>query len=333
LNFLGLGDKVGTAVPQLRRGAPRGRRTVVTAAMLCAVAVGTGVAIAGVGSVFDSRPPYGNPGGGCDRAPERQQKEANGANQPLCGSRYGDKLKASRWGGHHMDGYQGNDVFRADNKSSVGDEIVGGPGRDTAYIDKNDEVIGVEVCKPIKCPKPSASLAALTGRPLSKTRVGEDRAGEDRFTVYRSRIECRLSPSEGKRQMWFLVEPQIRAADASSRIDWQTVAWSPALYKLVGTEWVLDVENIWLFDRTSDARPVGVPQYFNWWRRFTGKKERWFVWFEPPQPGTYQVRLRYYGYKTTKVPAYRWEDDAESVDPHYSSEGFEGPTHKWCVFP
>jgi hypothetical protein len=294
--------------------------------MLCTVAVGTGAAIAGVGSVFASRPPYGDPGGGCDPASERQQKEANAANQPLCGSRYADKLKASQWGGHHMNGYQGNDVFRARNKE--GDEISGGPGRDTAYIDKNDEVVGVEVCKPIKCPKPSASFAALTGRPLGKTR-----ASETTPSVFRARIECRLSRSDGTRQMVFLLEPQIRAANATSRIDWQTVAWQPALYKLEGTEWVFRAANIWLFDRTSDARPLGDPHYSNWWRRFTGKKQRAFVWFEPSSPGTYQIRLKYWWFQTKRVPAGGFEDDAESVDPHYSTEGFEGPTHKWCIFP
>jgi hypothetical protein len=125
----------------------------------------------------------------------------------------------------------------------------------------------------------------------------------------------------------------MRAVDATSGVDWQTVAWSPVLYKLVGTEWVLHAQNIWLFDRTNDRAPANQ-FYANWWRRFTSKKkERWFVWFEPPEAGTYQVRLRYYWYKTNRVPAHAWEDDVDSVDPHYSSAGFEGPTHKWCIFP
>jgi hypothetical protein len=291
--------------------------------LACAIGFATGIAVAGIGSLA-AKPPYGDPSG-CDPEPDQQQLTAKRPGEPMCGSRQGDRLKATQWGSHHMAGYQGNDVFHARNRARAGDEIVGGSGRDTAYIDANDRVVGVEVCKPIRCPKPSAYL--------SRRRIDKPRsASQLRYPAYQSKIECRRAPSDQKPQMWFLMEPQLRPVDATPGVDWQTVAWSPALYKLEGTQWVLQQEGIWLFDRTSDATPVFRP-YENWWRRFSGDKERWFQSFKPTPPGTYQVRLRYHWYATGTVPEYTREHSADSVNSHYSSDGFEGPTHQWCVFP
>jgi hypothetical protein len=312
---------------QIRPGR-RVIRTAVFVAILCCIGLASGVAVAGtnwITAAFQGGPGYADPGG-CDPEPERQEETANRPNEPLCGSRFADRLKVSRWGGHHMRGYQGNDIFRAQNGNP--DEIRGDSGHDMAYIDPQDVVIGVEACKPIPCSR-AASMASLASLRPSKLAGAEFGPGD--YHVYLSRTECRIGEN-GKRLMWFISEPILRAVNATPRVDWQTVAWSPVLYKLDSAQWTKVAEQEWLWDRTNDTSPPDR-MHENWWRRFTGQKERAMVWFEPSSPGTYQVRLRYYWYKSGQVPAFFWEDDANSVDPHYSASGFETPTHKSCVFP
>lgn len=289
---------------------------------MCVLGLTAGVAVARTGLISAILGLPGPEPVACDPEPDRQLEKANYHEEPLCGSRYADRLTASKWGGHHMRGFQGNDVFRARNKSP--DEIRGDSGHDTAYIDANDSVVGVEVCKPGPCPY--SKLRASTAAP-HRRRAAE----EPHYPAYISRTECRVL-DDGTRQLWFISEPILRAVDATPRVDWQTVAWSPVLYKLESSRWVKVDENIWLWDRTNDTAPPDR-LHGNWWRRLTGDKARTLLSFEPTAPGTYQVRLRLYWYRTARVPEHYWEDSAESVDPHYSAWGFAGPPYKWCVFP
>jgi hypothetical protein len=298
-------------------------RVAVVVALVCSLGVASGVAVAGTTLVRALLAQPGPEPSSCDPEPERQQEKARYHGEPLCGSRMADRLTASPRGGHHIRGFQGNDLIRAQNGEA--DEIRGDSGRDTAYIDAKDVVVGVEVCKPIPCRSARLSASAVTHP--SRT-VGAD---EFRYPAYISRTECRVL-DDGTRQMWFISEPILRAVNASPRVDWQTVAWSPVLYKFENSQWVKVEEEIWLWDRTNDTSPPDR-LHQNWWRRFDGSKPRTMLSFELSGPGVYQVRLRLYWYKTARVPEYLWEDDAESVDPHYSAWGFGSPTFKWCVFP
>jgi hypothetical protein len=301
----------------------RRSRVAAAVAIVGALGVASGAAVAEtslIAAVLAKPPPEQ---ASCDPEPERQEQKARYSGEPLCGSRMADRLTASTWGNHHIRGFQGNDIIRARNGDP--DEIRGDAGHDTAYIDSTDSVVGVEVCRPIPChqARMSAMPAARPSRPLG--------ADELRYPAYISRTECRVL-EDGTRQMWFISEPILRAVDATPRVDWQTVAWSPVLYKLEGSQWIKVDEEIWLWDRTNDTAPPDR-LHQNWWRRFTGDKPRTMVSFELSGPGVYQTRLRLYWYPTARVPEYLWEDDADSVDPHYSAWGYGGPTYKWCVFP
>jgi hypothetical protein len=307
-----------------RRERARISRVAVALAIVCSLGVVSGVAVAGTSLVGALLAGPGPEQRSCDPESERQEQKARYSGEPLCGSRKADRLTASTWGNHHIRGFQENDIIRARNGDP--DEIRGDGGHDTAYVDAVDSVVGVEVCRPAAACRAARLNAMVANRP-SRT-LGAD---ELRYPAYISRTECRTL-DDGTRQMWFISEPILRAVDATSRVDWQTVAWSPVLYKLEGSQWVKVDEEIWLWDRTNDTAPPDR-LHQNWWRRFTGDKARTMVSFELSGPGVYQTRLRLYWYKTTRVPEYLWEDDAESVDPHYSAWGFGGPTFKWCVFP
>jgi hypothetical protein len=307
-----------------RQGRVRISRVVVALAIVCSLGVASGVAVAGTNLISAVLGGPGKEQHSCDPEHERQAEKGRYYEEPLCGSRWNDRLTASKYGGHHMRGYQGDDVFRARNGQA--DEINGDPGHDTAYVDSSDKVVGVEVCKPIQaCRNVRVRTTTVARRP---TKRGAD---ELRYPAYLSRTECRVR-EDGRREIWFISEPLLRAVDSTPRVDWQTVAWSPVLYKLEGSQWVEVLEHVWLWSRTNDTAPPDR-LHQNWWRSFTGAKERAMIWFEPSAPGTYQVRLRLYWYKTARVPAYLFEDDEESVDPHYGKWGYAGPTHKWCLFP
>lgn len=299
-------------------------RVAVAVAIVCSLGIASGVAVGGTDLIGALLAGPGPEQRACDPEPERQAQRARYSGEPLCGSRMADRLEASTWGNHHIRGFQGNDVIRAQNGDP--DEIRGDSGRDTAYVDPVDSVVGIEVCRPAAACRAARLNARLTTQ--VPRYLGPD---EFDYRAYISRTECRLLP-DGTRQMWFISEPILRAVDATPRVDWQTVAWSPVLYRFEGSQWVKVEEEIWLWDRTNDTAPPDR-LHQNWWRRTTGDKARTLLSFELSGPGVYQVRLRLYWYKTARVPEYLWEDDAQSVDPHYSSEGFGGPTYKWCDFP
>jgi hypothetical protein len=307
-----------------RRERTRISRVAVALAIVCSLGVASGVAVAGTSLVGALLAGPGPEQRSCDREPERQEWKARYSGEPLCGSSKADRLTASTWGNHHIQAFQGDDLIRARNGDP--DEIRGDTGYDTAYVDANDSVVGIEVCKPAAACRAARRNASVGMR--APRGVGADAF---RYPAYISRTECRLL-DDGTRQMWFISEPILRAVDASPRVDWQTVAWSPVLYKFENGQWVKVEEEIWLWDRTNDTAPP-TRLHQNWWRRFDKDKARTMVSFELSASGIYQVRLRLYWYKTARVPQYLWEDDAESVDPHYSAWGFGGPTHKWCVFP
>jgi hypothetical protein len=230
----------------------------------------------------------------------------------ICGSRYDDKLPSKL--GATIWGYAGKDTIQARNGRA--DEISGGPGKDTATVDAKDTVKGVEKClgRP-SCPRASASVKRLT-------------ASQVQFVLEEPIVVCDLEPGSENRRMWLPLEPKMRAADTTSRIDWQTVAYTPVLYRHDGTDWRVYRERIWLFDRTFDPSERATPFTGNFWRH-TRTKQRTSVFFYVDDPGTYRVSVRYHWYRTPSVAAHEVVD---AVDDHFGE--FETDrTHQSCTFP
>jgi hypothetical protein len=139
-------------------------------------------------------------------------------------------------------------------------------------------------------------------------------------------MECSLE-SDGVRRVRFIRYPNVRAADATPQVDFQTVAWYGYLYKL-GTDGVWRVarrSSGWLWDRTYDLQVTNAPA--NVWRSFVTNDPAGLV-FHPQEPGTYRAAVKYHWYETADAPAY---DRYIWVRDHYGP--YEDPTRTMCVFP
>jgi hypothetical protein len=243
--------------------------------------------------------------------------ESESWGQKLCGTDDGDGFTA-RAGSHHIEGFRGDDNIVAVN-GYPDEKIWGGPGRDTGTFDKCDRgrIKGVEKmnfsksrCTPK--PKPRRRTAALT------------------YPFWQPTVECGLGAETGRPRIRFVHEPLIRAADTTANVDWQTVAWSGLLYKWDGEQWVFRGQTNWLWDRTYDEQVEAFPGHY--WRRLDRpSNERWFVSFNPTEPGVYRVAIRYYWYAAPLAPRYTFVAWAST---HYGPAEFEDhPAHRWCVFP
>jgi hypothetical protein len=237
----------------------------------------------------------------------------DGGGGAICGSQYPDKITVTgRKGSSSIWTFGGVDYVNAKNKKP--DEIWNGPGRDSGAYDSCDVVHDIDAGQvaPGKCPgvKASSGLRSL--------------AAID-YPGYLPVMDCRLA-SDGRRLIRFDEEPAMRAVDATSRVDWQTVAWSGLMYKWDGTKWVFVVQTLWRYDRTYDEQVDAFPG--NYWRLFT-TNERSFVSFYPSGPGQYRIAIHYRWYKEGRVPNH----DLLVWAGQHLGRYEDYPGQEWCNFP
>lgn len=230
----------------------------------------------------------------------------------LCGTRGNDQLKALRSSGPgEIFGYQGNDVL--DTRNGKPDEVYGGPGRDSGKFDACDKVRDTEVVAP-----QAPACPGVKKRTMAVTALD--------YPSYRAKMECSLE-SDGVRRVRFIRYPGMRAADATSEVDFQTVAWYGYLYKL-GDDGVWRIARRaagWLWDRPYDLQVTSFPG--NVWRSFVTNDPDGLT-FHPQEPGTYRTAVKYHWYATPDAPAH---DRFVWVRDHYGP--YEDPTRTMCVFP
>jgi hypothetical protein len=229
-----------------------------------------------------------------------------GTNYPdtLCGTRGADRLVAVG-GGDSAWGYPGADDFRARN--GLPDEIYGGPGVDKGTFDPCDRVMDVE-------------HATRSGTCHERPR----RFGAAAVLPYVAPVvECYYA-ANGDRTLNVLVEPEMRAIDATARIDFQTVAWSVGLLRLTdgGPQFV--GQGSWFWDRVYDEQVEASPG--NYWRSFkTG--QRTFVTYTVRDPGTYVLGVYLHWYATDSSPA---RDEVAIARAHYGPA--ENADQSACTF-
>jgi hypothetical protein len=258
------------------------------------------------------------------------------SDEPVCGGRANDTLRATRAG--TIIAYQGADTIYAAQAPAVANEINGGSGPDRATVDEQDlaNLTGVEMCKlngKGKWRSCETLVRAYNARhPAARREVN--------YPSYEEYVQCRLVPGTTDRQIIFLKEPTVRAVDATSHPDWETVAYQASLYKWTGvgpatdtadgSGWTFVSEKPWLWDRTVDetALPT-VFGFLNYWRTFKGNDRSW-VWLNVDGPGQYRIGVTYHWYATKNVPEH---DEYYWAAAHFGEDQFEVPDHTWCNFP
>jgi hypothetical protein len=230
-----------------------------------------------------------------------------GTNYPdtLCGTR-GDDRMITVGGGDSAWGYTGADDFRARN--GLPDEIYGGPGVDKGLFDPCDQVLNVErASRSGTCHERPRRLGALSELPYVPPVV-----------------ECYYDVN-GDRTLNVLVEPEVRAIDATSRVDFQTVAWSAGLLRITDSGPQVILHGSWFWDHTYDEQVEAFPG--NYWRSFTTGK-RTFVSYVVPYPGTYALGVYLHWYATKTSPA---RDASAYARAHYGPA--ENADQSACTFP
>lgn len=288
----------------------------LAAAVLAALTVTSlGPGLAGATTLRASAGPGGAEPAPCNPETERVNGAAPVARGvPICGSRYDDTLRSRH--GHSIWAYPGKDVISARNGKA--DEIRGASGVDRAVVDAKDIVWGdVERCPPYpRCPR-----ARTTARQLAVSQV--------QFFKEEPIVVCDLEPGTENRRLWLPLEPKVRAADSTDRVDWQTVAYRAILYRHDGTDWRVRNQSSWFFDRTFDPSERATPFFGNFWRHLRTKQRQQVVSFYADDPGTYRVSIKYYWYRTPSVREHETED---VVDDHFGE--FETDRrHESCTFP
>jgi hypothetical protein len=226
----------------------------------------------------------------------------------LCGSRGPDWFKTVG-GGDHVWTYQGNDTIVSRDRKP--DEVWGGPGRDTADTDWCDTVHGVENRK-----ISTADCPGVKSQGWSQA--------TDELPAFDPVVEC-WTATDGSRRILYLWEPEVRALDVTTNVDFQTVAWQGVVLKKVGDEWQVFIDGSWFWDRTYDLQVEAFPG--NYWRSFeTG--QRTFVSYRLDSPGVYAVGVRLHWYKTASAPE---RDGIAVARAHYGPN--EQPGHAACEFP
>ncbi len=229
-----------------------------------------------------------------------------GTNYPdtLCGTRGDDRLIAVG-GGDNAWGYTGADDFRARN--SLPDEVYGGPGVDKGSFDPCDEVMDVEH------PHRAGTCHVLPRR-----------FGAAGVLPYAPPVvECYYD-SNGDRTLDILVEPQVRAIDATVRVDFQTVAWSVGLFRITDDGPEFMGQGSWFWDRVYDKQVEEFPG--NYWRSFTTGK-RTFVGYTVGDPGTYVLGVYLHWYATKSSAA---RNEVAIARAHYGPD--ENANQTACTF-
>jgi hypothetical protein len=288
------------------------------AAVLAAlIATGLGASLASAGPSGATAGPGGQEPPKCERPEPQRVEGGDTVYGPIEGSRHNDVLRSSR-GGKVICAYGGSDSISAKNRKA--DEIVGGPGLDTAKIDGKDTVWpDVEQCPGYarnRCPRAAKATKLLA-------------ASQVQFFKEEPIVVCDIHPRNENRRLWIVLEPRMRAADTTVRVDWQTVAYRAILYRHDGTDWRVYRQSPWLFDRTFDLSETATTFYGNFWRRIGTRQRDQFPFFYADNAGTYRVTVKYYWYKTLSVAEHEVED---LVDYHFGE--FETDrTHQSCTFP
>jgi len=282
-------------------------RRLLLIVLLAAVVGGSTGADAGPRLTLDGDGPPAEPKL-CQRAVGSRSVNVDGTPRPeaLCGSTRRDTFRAVG-GGDIVWGYEGDDEIGARNGKP--DEIIGGPGDDAGRFDPCDSLVGVERPKRAGgCPGVAArSLLDVEPAPFSDPVA-----------------EC-WRDADGTRVLNVLLEPEVRALDATAAVDWQTVAWRPSVMKKVDGEWALWEHGYWLWDRVYDKQVKAFPG--NYWRSF-GDDRRSFQWFELSEPGEYAMALSVHWYATAHAPA---RDEVAWARDHYGPPALLD--FSACVFP
>jgi hypothetical protein len=211
----------------------------------------------------------------------------------LCGQGGDDRIYA-RYLGTIVYAGPGDDVVDSRQTSGqVANEIYGGAGFDRARVDKWDRLAD----------RIEKRILASTFSPTYAD------------TITQPRVQCAIvtnARGEPERRVWVAPEPQIRAVNATSMIDWQYVAFSSVLSRWNTTErkWEFDAQTPWLWDRTYDQQIKAFSG--NNWRKFDPSAERWHYWFSVYGVRTYyRIAVFYYHYASGPVAAnriYAWVD-------------------------
>jgi hypothetical protein len=287
------------------------------AAVLAALVTALGAGFAAATPSGATKGPGGREPPPCNRPESARVEGGDTVYGPIEGSRHNDALRSSR-GGKVICAYPGGDTIAA--KNTKADEIVGGPGLDTAKIDGTKDTVwpDVEQCRGFRGNRcPPASKAKLLA------------ASQVQFFKEEPIVVCDIDPRNENRRLWIVLEPRVRAADTTARVDWQTVAYRAILYRHDGADWRVYRQSPWLFDRTFDPSETATAFYGNFWRRLGTRQRDQSPFFYADDPGTYRMTVKYYWYKTRSVAEHEIED---LVDYHFGE--FETDrTHQSCTFP
>jgi hypothetical protein len=235
------------------------------------------------------------------------------AGQTICGTSMNDMIHPT--GPNVIWGRQGNDEIHARN--GVSDKIDGAHGVDRAWADR--------------CDKVESNVEHVTYRAGRCRSVKTKRlsTGADATYPYENPVvQCQEDTIDNNGFMLrFAEEPTIRARDATARVDWQFVAWSAYLYKLVGTEWVYTgSQTDWLWDWTYDEQVTAFAG--NYWRRFNNN-QRWFTWFVPTEPASYRAAVKYRWYSPKGAVEH---EEFVYADWHFGQYE-SSQEHRSCTFP
>jgi hypothetical protein len=223
---------------------------------------------------------------------------------PVCGTLGNDwwQVPKNVDNGVAIWGYEGNDRILARNGKS--ESIFGGKGADEGWFDPCDHVAS-DVEKRHVSKKPCPGV-----KKKSKRRRGLRAQGIVYPLPDAGIIECTLDLT-GRRLVRVSQEPQMRAVDATPQVDYQFVAYSPALYRLDGSQWTFVAQDPWLWDYTYDQQVAAFAG--NFWRRLDNN-QRWFLWFYPQGPGIYRVDLQLKWYAQGRLPVH---EESRRAHAHY----------------
>ena len=211
----------------------------------------------------------------------------------VCGSFHNDALTVRRGGGGGTKIWAGPGSDEIDDRNGAVNLIMAGDRRDAVKID---------VCKGLHGVQDNIQGAVAK---VTKVRVkcpgtkDSDRTLSQRKVIYpRTTPAVGCGRSQGRRYVEIL-DPELRAVDATRNVDFQKVAFRALLYKQTASgEWSLNMSTAWLWDHTFDEQIVAFPG--NYWRSLTGDtRTRMFVSLYPTAAGVYEVRFQYRWFAAT----------------------------------
>ena len=207
-----------------------------------------------------------------------------GPNEIICALGGNDRIEV-RYVGTKVWAGLGHDTIVTRQRAPSPNEIRAGKGKDTAHVDRLDSWKEVE----------SIRSASSTESPGAATLT---------YPSYQPRVSCRIV--DGERRLSFEPPPQMRAADRTARVDWQSVAWSPVLvhYNPATASWEAVVQNEWLWiGRTTSSLRLSRATSGVALPPSKSSGPFWFTAFRPQE--FYKVAVYYYHYAEGGIPAHR----------------------------